>query len=210
MLPMPFRIVLADDHAMVKEGIRAWLESAPDMTIVGEAESGAGTLEIVRSVLPDVLVQDIRLPDMSGIEVVRRIRREFTPERLKILALSGSEQYSARSVLLAGANGYCAKEESRETLLEAVRWVFASNEEYISPLARKHYEASGEAIRKANLTTMELRVLALLKEPNSEMATILSLSEKTVRNYLSTIYAKLYVSSRFDAIKWAERYGLLD
>ena len=210
MPPKPLRIVLADDHTMVKEGFRIWLETAPDMHIVGEAESGVEALAIVRNVLPDVLVQDIRLPDMSGIAVIRELRKEFPPERLKILALSGSEQYSARSALLAGANGYCAKEESRETLLEAVRWVAMRNEEYISPLAQKHYETSGEAIRRAALTEMELRLLALLKEPNGDIAETLSLSEKTVRNYLSALYAKLRISSRFEAIKWAERYGLLE
>jgi NarL family two-component system response regulator LiaR len=204
------RIILSDDHVMVQEGIRSWLEAASGMEVVAVASSGKESLEFVRILTPDVLVQDIRMPDMSGIEVVRRLRKEFSSQTLKILALSGSEQVSARSILLAGANGYCAKEESRETLLEAVRWVFEYDVEYISPLAKKHYEVSGEAIRKAGLTELEMRIVALLKEPNGDIAEFLSLSEKTVCNYLSVIYTKLRTTSRFGAIKWAERNGLLE
>lgn len=204
------RIILSDDHAMVKEGIRSWLEAASGMEIIALAATGKESLEAVRTMKPDVLVQDIRLPDMSGIEVVRQLRKESSSQALKILALSGSEQFSVRSILLAGANGYCSKEESRETLLEAVRWVSEREEEYISPLAVKQYEASGEAIRKAGLTELELRIASLLKEPNGDIAELLNLSEKTVRNYLSGIYAKLRATSRFEAIKWAERYGVLE
>jgi DNA-binding NarL/FixJ family response regulator len=99
---------------------------------------------------------------------------------------------------------------NEDSSLEAVRWVFESEEEYISPLAQKHYEASGEAIRRAGLTTLELRIASLLKEPNGDIAELLGLSEKTVRNYLSVIYAKLRATSRFEAIKWAERCGVLE
>jgi DNA-binding NarL/FixJ family response regulator len=203
------RIVIADDHEMVASGLRYWLSSEADFEVIAAAESGKQSLSLVQTLQPEVLIQDLKMPDMSGIEVIRHLRYKRYP--IKIMALTGSGVFHVGEVLQSGADGYCSKEEKREVLIEGIRTILSPNrqEQWISPLALKTLLEDERTAQNVGLTTMELRVLSLLKLPNKSIAERLFLAEGTVRNHISSIYAKLGVQARYQAIAWAEKRGLL-
>ncbi len=203
------RVVIADDHEMVASGLRYWLASEAGFEVVAAAESGKEALRLAQSLKPEVLIQDLNMPDISGIEVIRHLRHER--QSIAIMALTGSGVFHISEVLQSGADGYCSKEEKREVLIEGIRAILSPNrqEQWISPLALKTLLDDERTAHTVGLTTMELRVLSLLKLPNKSIAERLFLAEGTVRNHISSIYAKLGVQSRYQAIAWAERRGLL-
>ncbi|HEY3874308.1 MAG TPA: response regulator transcription factor [Candidatus Kapabacteria bacterium] len=203
------RVLIADDHEMVRKGIKAWLDAEPDIEVVSEVNRGTDVLANIRSYTPDVLMLDLHLPDKHGLDVIRELRAigDTTP----ILVMTGYQKQRARAVLEAGANGFLIKEEKRERIVEAVRWAALREDgNWISPSTAAELLQADSAIAKANLTKTELKVLGLIEKTNAEIAEKLFLSEGTVKNHVSNIYSKLNISSRIEAASWARKQGILE
>lgn len=202
------RIVIADDHAMVREGLREWIEQENDLTVIAEAATAREAIRICEFERPDVLLLDVQMPDSSGLDVIRHLRAAKSP--IRILAISGLDKHYARAALDVGADGFLCKDERRAVVIDAIRWA-ASNEPgtWLSPLAANVAISSGEEIRKHHLTSTEQEICKLLKLTNREIASRLFITEGTVRNYISGIYDKLGLRNRQEAIDWAERHGFL-
>jgi DNA-binding NarL/FixJ family response regulator len=204
----PFRIVIADDHEMTALGIRQWLETEPSVRIVATAQTGAEALDCIATHQPDILFQDLHLPDMTGIDIIRKLRSENNPVR--IIVMTGYSKHWVREALASGANGFVSKEEKKEVLLSALYWAASGQMGvWLSPLAIEQFLASDAELSHKHLTDIELKVLKLMELPNREIASQLFLAEGTIKNHISNIYAKLGVSSRLEAIKWGERNGII-
>jgi DNA-binding NarL/FixJ family response regulator len=205
----PIRVVIADDHEMVRKGIRSWLESESDITVVAEAIRGAEIPGMIAQFEPDVVMLDLHFPDRHGLDIIRELRA--TGKDIPSLVMTGYEKQRAKVVLEAGANGFISKEESKERIIEAVRW--AARREpgmWLSPTAAQEVVQSDKAIAQADLTKTELSVISLIELSNSQIAEKLFLSEGTVKNHISNIYSKLGVTSRREASTWARKQGILE
>ncbi len=204
------RVVLVDDHPIVRAGIRGLLEAAPEIEIVGEGKNGAEAIALVASLEPDVLLLDMEMPDMTGSDVADRLKEQGGPTR--ILALSAYDDHEYIHALLArGAAGYLTKEEAPERIVEAVRGVAQGEDGWISRRAASSMArwARDEPSEMDALTEREEEVLTHLVKgwTNLKMARELGVSERTVRFHLSNIYDKLGVASRAETIAWAIRQG---
>jgi DNA-binding NarL/FixJ family response regulator len=206
------RVVLADDHPVVRGGIRNLLERAVDISIVGEAATGAEALRLVEEMAPDILLLDMELPDVKGIEVAQQLRQ--TGSKVKILVLSAHDDpLYIRELLESGAAGYLVKEEAPETIVEAVRGVAHGEQGWVSRriAAQMVSWMRRDDVGEVKLTTRELDVLRLVVEgkTNQHIGSILGISEKTVEKYLYSIFTKLEVTSRVEAAVYAVREGLV-
>jgi DNA-binding NarL/FixJ family response regulator len=211
----PIRIVIADDHPLFRAGLRALLDSLPDTEVVGEAATGDEAIELARELLPDVVVMDINMPSPNGIDATRRI--VDVCEGVNVLMMTMHEDDDAVfAALRAGARGYQLKGASQDETLRAIRSV-ANGEAILGPaiaerlqrfLAPPPQPDPGRAFPQ--LTERELEILHQLAErkTNTEIATALFLSPKTVRNYVSAILAKLQVADRAEARIVAQAAGL--
>lgn len=207
------KVLIADDHPIVCKGIHNLLEPAVGISVVGEAHSGAEALECINSLQPDVVLLDIELSDMSGIDVIRQLNNEqkLTP---KILGLSSYDDREFISQLLAlGASGYLLKDEIPEQIIEAVRGVARGETGWVS---RKVAAKLSQIIQKdqdgvTDLTPREMDVLRLVVEAktNGEIGMLLGISEKTVEKHLDTIFRKLGVASRVEAAVLAVRTDMI-
>ncbi len=206
------RILLADDHAVVRRGFRMILASQPDMVVIGEAMNGREAVELAQSLQPDIVVMDVSMPELSGIEGTRRIS-ELCP-RTRVLALSmHRDAVYVREILRAGARGYLVKDADDDALIGAVRAI-AQGEGYLSPAVadavlddyRKHVSNPIDL-----LTSREREVLQLIAEgkTNKEIATILTLSVYTVESHRGRIMEKLNLHSAGDVVRFALRNGLI-
>jgi DNA-binding NarL/FixJ family response regulator len=205
------RVILADDHPVVRSGIRALVERAPDINVIGEASSGTEAVQMVTDYTPDVLLLDMEMPDMSGLEVAQHL--QSIGSRVRVLALSAyaDEQY-VLGVLESGAVGYLTKDEAPTTIVEAVRGVARGERGWMSRRATAQLTASlWEDRKKHALTPRELDVLQLvaLGRKNRQIALELQISEKTVEKHLGEIYSKLGVESRVAAVRSALDKGLI-
>lgn len=211
----PIRVVLADDHRIVREGIRDRLVVESDIDVIGEAADGREALDLVRRQRPDVVVLDVEMPVMTGVEVARAIREEGIESR--ILVLSGYDDAEYVGALLdAGAAGYLTKDESLKSIVEAVRGIASGEDGWLSrkiaaqvlTLRRQKPEHGSPG----GLTPREIDVLRLVArgQTNAEAARELNVSEHTVRNHLANVYAKLDVGNRAEATAWAWRTGLVE
>lgn len=211
-------LILADDHAVVRSGLRMLLEAQPDIEIVAEAESGVEAIEQVRAHRPTVILMDIQMPEITGIEATKEIRK-FAPETA-ILALTMHEddQYFFE-MLQAGASGYVPKRAAPDELLRAIRTV-ARGEVFLYPslatrLVKDYLEQADSGDEPAGydeLTPREREVLILIAEglSNAEIAEQLVISVKTVDRHRENIMHKLNLHSRIDLVKYAIRTGLID
>jgi len=212
---MATRVLLADDHAIVCEGLRSLLQKEPDVEVVGTAGTGRDAVQMARKLAPDVAILDITMPDMNGIEAARQIRTQ-TP-RTKVIALSmHADRRFAAEMLKAGAQGYLLKECAFEELLNAVRAVVAGHT-YLSPrvsdVVVKDYvsEQSPEGVRRTtSLTSREREVLQLLAEGHStkQISLLLHVSTSTVDTHRQHIMNKLGLHSIAGLTKYAIREGL--
>ncbi len=214
---MTSRLLLVDDHAVVRSGLRMLLESEPDFEIIGEAGSGREALEAVAAVHPDIVLMDIGLPDMSGIEAANEIKQRHPETAIVALTIHEDEEYFFK-MLAAGASGYVPKRAAPEELLTALR-AAAAGEVYLYPslakLLVKDYLAEGPADRPREsmdpLTEREQEVLAHLADgaSNAEIAETLSISPKTVGRHRENIMRKLNLHSRTELVKYAIRKGII-
>jgi DNA-binding NarL/FixJ family response regulator len=204
----PIRVVLADDHPVVRSGIRNLLERAVDITVVGEASNGSEALRLVGEVNPDVLLLDMELPDIKGIEVAQQIRQSGSSVKILVLSAHDDPLY-IRELLESGAAGYLVKEEAPETIVDAVRGVAHGEQGWVS--RRIVSWMRGDEVGEIKLTPREMDVLRLVVEgkTNQNIGVLLGISEKTVEKYLYAIFTKLEVTSRVEAAVYAVREGLV-
>lgn len=215
---MKIRLLLVDDHAVVRSGLRMLLMSEEDMEIAGEAGNAAEALEAVRLLKPDVVLMDIGLPDMSGIDATREIRKLRPDVAVVALTIHEDEEYFFK-MLDAGARGYVPKRAAPEELITAIR-AAAVNEVYIYPSLAKllvrdylSQDHSGEQNKALdNLTDREREVLTFLAEgkSNDEIAEALVISPKTVARHRENIMHKLNLHSRAELVRYAIRKGIIE
>jgi DNA-binding NarL/FixJ family response regulator len=212
--PTLTRVLLVDDHEVVRAGLRALLEVHDDLQVVAEAATAADAVLRARSYHPDVVVLDVRLPDRSGVEVCRDIRSEH-PEMAVLMLTSFSDDRALFDSIMAGAAGYVLKQIRGADLVEGIRRVSAG-ESLIDPAVTakvldrlRHPETAGDA-RLARLTPTELRIVEMIADglTNRAIGERIGLAEKTVKNYVSSILAKMHMSRRAEAAAYlAEHRG---
>lgn len=211
-------VLLADDHAVVRSGLRMLLESQPDMRIVGEAENGRDAVAKVRTLRPDVVLMDIEMPDMNGIEATRQIREAAPDTAVLALTMYEDDQYFFE-MLRAGAAGYVPKRAAPDELVTAIRAVSQGQVFLYPSLAGRlvhdylqRVDDDDEPLIADDLTPREREVLVLVAEglTNPEIAEQLVISVKTVDRHRENIMRKLNLHSRIDLVKYALRKGLID
>jgi DNA-binding NarL/FixJ family response regulator len=208
------RVLLADDHVLVRQGIRQFLEDAENIEVVAEADDGAQALRLVEKHQPDIAVLDIRMPEMTGIEATRRIKARFPQVRVLILTAYDDDPY-VFALLQAGADGYVLKTASADELVRAVRTVHegqsALSPEITSKVVRQMASGkpAGAVEQVESLTERELDVLRLAAQgkTNRAIGSELGISHRTVQGHLASIYGKLGVNSRTEAVTEALRRG---
>jgi DNA-binding NarL/FixJ family response regulator len=210
---MTVRILLVDDHAVVREGYRRLLERTPDIQVVAEASDAEEAYRAFCDLAPDVAVMDINLPGTSGVEVTRRIVARETHARVLVFSMHDDAMF-ARRALQAGARGYVTKASAPEVLVEAVRAV-ASGKVYLSQDVAQQLALQtipGQQLPLANLSAREFEVFRLLAEGRSvaDIAQIMCLSQKTIANYQSSIRQKLELTNAAQVVRLAMSHGLLD
>ena len=216
----PIRVAIIDDHPIVRAGIRAVLAAAAELNVVAEGASGVDALRVAAELQPDVLLLDVNLPDINGVEVTRRLRNQGDLTPILILTVHSDSQ-TVLGLLEAGANGYVVKDEALELLVDAVRAV-AHGQTWLSPAIAgqvvqravsqhpdKGQPAEGYDPPSSPLTPRELEVLRLLALglDNQAIAGRLVLTRRTVQNHVSIIYDKLSVTSRTEALLYAVQQG---
>lgn len=206
------RVLLVDDHQVVRRGLRTFLEVQDDIEVVGEAADGAEGVDRAEELRPDVILMDIRMPGMDGVDALRRLRELGNPARTLIVT-SFTEQRTVVPALRAGAAGYVYKDVDPDALAGAIRSVHAGHillqPEVAGALLSQEEVNSGQG-RGGSLTEREREVLGLIADgrSNREIARALVLSEKTVKTHVSNILMKLDLADRTQAALWAVRHGV--
>jgi len=210
----PIRVLVVDDHAIIRKGIRAMLDLVPDIEFVGEAANGLVAIQQEKTLHPDVILMDLVMPEMDGIEAIRRIKLERPEVRILVLTtFAGEEQVFP--AIKAGALGYHLKDSSPETLIEAIHDVYRGEAALHPVIARKVlHELSTQSEHPPTtdpLTPRELEVLNLLAQGNEnrEIAEKLVISEATTRTHVSNIMSKLHLANRTQAALYALKEGLV-
>jgi DNA-binding NarL/FixJ family response regulator len=209
----PIRILIADDHTVVRQGLRLLCEGLGGFTVVAEAENGSQAVTLARTMQPDVILMDIIMPDVDGVEATRQIVRENPAARIIVLTMYRQEQYMLDAIR-AGARGYLLKTVDSEKLIAAIEAVHRGDY-LIDPiiaarvLSELHLAKPPQAPRVEPLTESEMAVLRLVAQgvDNQDIAQALNYSVYTVANRLRTIYEKLHVTSRTQAALYALRQG---
>ena len=213
---MTTRLLLVDDHAVVRSGLKMLFENEKDMEIVGEADTASGALEEARRLKPDVILMDIGLPDMSGIDATREIKKHLADVAIVALTIHEDEEYFFK-MLEAGASGYVPKRAAPEELLTAIR-AAANGQVYLYPslakLLVRDYISGGRPEQEktpSELTDREQEVLTHLAEGenNEEIALALVISPKTVARHRENIMRKLNLHSRAELVRYAIRKGII-
>lgn len=214
---MTIRLLLVDDHAVVRLGLQMLFEAEADIEIVGEADTAVDAIEAVARLRPDVVLMDIGLPDMSGIEATREIKQSHSAAAVVALTIHEDREYFFK-MLDAGATGYVPKRAAPEELLTAIRSA-AEGDVYLYPslakllvrdyLQQEHPASASDA--PDNLTPRENEVLTLLADGDSnlEIAEKLTISPKTVARHRENIMRKLNMHSRTELVKYAIRHGII-
>ncbi len=210
------RVILADDHPAVREGIRGFLEEAGDIRVVAEAADGEQALALAAEHRPDVLVLDVQMPRLSGIEVTRRMAAEVPGVRVLVLTAYDDDPY-VLALLKAGAAGYMLKTADSEELVRAVRTVAAGRPALAPEVAQKVLGQIAGGTRSLGdevvqtLSERELEVLRLAAKglTNRAIGLALAISDRTVQGHLANVYSKLHVSTRTEAVLKAVRLGWL-
>ena len=211
----PLRLLVVDDHEIVRQGLAALLDRRPEFTVVAEAGTVAEAIAAARRFQPDLVVMDVRLPDGSGIEACREIRAEM-PQTRVVMLTSYPDEEAVLSAIIAGASGYLLKQVRGRDLVSALEAV-ARGDSLLDPAVTERVlervrraAAGGEQDELAQLTAQERKILLLVAEgkTNKEIAAEVFLSDKTVKNYVSSILAKLDLQRRAQAAAFVAKHGL--
>ncbi|HET7077103.1 MAG TPA: response regulator transcription factor [Chloroflexia bacterium] len=201
------RVLIADDHPVVREGVAAMIERRPDMTVVGEAATGREAVAAYRAARPDVVLMDLRMPDMTGVEAIGAIRGEFPGARIIVLTTYDGDEDIYRG-LQAGARAYLLKDAPRDDLLDAIRAVHAGQSRIPPAVAARLAE---RVLAGPELTARELEVLRgiVAGRSNKEIGASLGISEGTVKAHVNSILGKLGVADRTQAVTTALQRGIV-
>jgi DNA-binding NarL/FixJ family response regulator len=215
----PIGVLVVDDHEVVRRGLLAFLDSEPDIDVVGEAGGGAEALDLLASMesegrRPDVVIMDLQMAPVDGIESTRRIRALYG--EIKVVALTSfAEEERVHAALQAGASGYVLKDSDADDVAASIRAVHRGEVRMDPLVARRlmsslHHADADDPV--SELTSRELDVLRLVAagQPNKQIAAELAISERTARTHVSRILRKLRLSSRTQAALWAVREGLAE
>lgn len=211
------RILIADDHTLMREGIRALLDNEPDITVVGEADDGRETVRLAHQLRPNVILMDIAMPSLNGLEATRQIKREHPEINVLVLTMYDHEEY-LRQVLKVGASGYILKRAAASELVAAIRAVNAG-EAVLSPSITRillddylRRESPIVELKDDELTPREREVLQLIAEGKTsrEIAELLDLSIKTVQSHRGSIMQKLDLHDRGELIKYAIQKKIIE
>lgn len=211
------KVLVADDHTILRQGIKALLDNQAEIEVIGEAKDGREALTLIERLLPDVILMDIAMPGLNGLEATRRIKKKFPKIKVLVLTMYTNEEYVFQ-ILNAGANGYLVKETAFQDLISAIRAVYR-DEAFMSPsISKKVINRYTQRVREANdttcdiLTTREREILQLIAEGSSskKIAEALFISPKTVETHRTHIMDKLNIHNRTDLIKYAIRTGIVD
>ncbi len=214
---MKIRILLADDHTILREGIRSLIEDEPDMEVVGEAEDGLSVVKLADTLRPDLILMDLAMPLLNGLEATRQIRKNNPHAKILILTMHENEEY-IRQVLAAGAMGYILKDAAARELLGAIRSIH-KGEVVLSPAITRlivtDYLRWGDLATQDSsdgLTDRERQILQMIAEgyTNKQIADILSISVKTVQAHRLNLMKKLELHDRGELIKYAIQKKIID
>ncbi len=208
------RVLIADDHGIVRSGLRLLLERQPDIEVIGEAADGAEARDAVIRERPDLAILDVRMPKLTGLQVTREIKRQVPEVSVLILSMHDDERYLFEA-LKAGASGYVLKTQADADLLEAIRAV-QRGEPFLTPSAQqaliKDVLERGRDEADEDLTPREQEIVKLVAEAHTtrQIAEILHLSEKTVENHRGNAMRKLGMRDRVELVRYAIRRGLIE
>lgn len=207
------QVVIVDDHVMVREGIKQLLEMDGDIRIIGEASDGEEGIRVVEKTDPDVILLDVNMPKMNGLEMLQKMKENGIRRKVLILTIHNEVEYLLKAIEI-GVNGYVLKDSELAVLRKAIFSVY-HGENYIqpslAPLLMKRLDSSVDE-NEEGLTKREMEVLKLIAEGlfNKEIADKLSISEKTVKNHVSNIFRKINVSDRTQAAVYAIKSGFVE
>ena len=212
---MPIRILIADDHAVVRSGLRALLLADPEIEVVGEAKDGSETLELAGTLHPDVVLLDVTMPPENGIKTAKRLKAEY-PEIVLLFLTMHEDEALLHEALRAGAAGYVTKRAEESEILQAIHAVI-HGDIYVHPAMTRallHRPVTTEhrrGVPEVSLTRRELDVLRLLAKGNTnrQIAGLLDLSMRTVENHRANLMGKLGLVSRVELVSYAEEHNLL-
>jgi two-component system response regulator NreC len=210
------RVLLVDDHQVLRDGLRLLMESEPDMVVIGEAADGQQALESAKNLRPDVVVMDLSLPDISGIEVTRQVTKNYPDMKVLVLSMHSKKEFVINAIE-AGAAGYVPKSSTHESLLDAIRTI-QSGQRYLHPMAANALvegyieDGSSAEQRYQELTEREQEVFQLSAKgyTSKEIGERLFISPKTVDTYRQRGYEKLGIEHRSEVIRLALNLGILD
>ena len=212
---MAINIMITDDHSMIREGLKNLLELDGDIKVIAEAVDGQDCLDKLETINPDVLLLDINMPVMNGLDVLKNLKNRKNKVKVLVLTVHNEVEYLMKAVDI-GINGYVLKDSESAVLKKAIISI-ASGENYIQPslipaLNAKMIEKDEDGLKLDNLTTREIEVLKLLAVGmyNKEVAETLNISERTVKNHVSNIFKKLDVTDRTQAAVFAIRNGIVN
>jgi DNA-binding NarL/FixJ family response regulator len=208
------RVMIVDDHTVVRDGVATMLGRQPDISVVGEASNGREAIDIAKSLSPDVILMDLRMPEMDGVEAMRHIREDNQEVKFIVLTTFDTDEYIFHAIEV-GAKGFLLKDTSREELFEAVRAVHRG-ESLVQPgvaarLLDRFAELSRPTPDEPLLSARELEVVQLMSTgaANKEIAVSLSISESTVKTHVANIFQKLDVNDRTGAVTTAVQKGII-
>jgi len=213
---MPINVVLADDHTIVRDGLRALLEANPEIMVVGDAANGLQAVSQVRELQPDVVIMDISMPEMNGIDATRQILATSPQVRVIILSMLGTADHVFHA-LQAGVRGFLLKESAGREVMEAVQAVYAGEMYFSRPITQTlindymqaRVDAQTDSLESLSLRENEILCLVVEGKTSAEIGNSLHLSPKTVESYRSRMMQKLGVSDLPGLVKFAIKHGLI-